>query len=70
MNASNHLAFVTGPHACLGARLARAEATVLISTVLERCPGLALYPTLSDAPSGFIFRKPDRLTARWNAKRT
>lgn len=67
-NASDHLAFVTGPHACLGARLARAEATTLISTLLERCPALALDPALSDAPSGFIFRKPDRLTASWAAQ--
>ena len=68
-NASDHLAFVTGPHACLGARLARAEATALIATLLARCPSLAIDPSASDAPSGFIFRKPNRLTASWAVQR-
>ena len=51
-NASDHLAFVTGPHACLGARLARAEATALISTLLARCLALTLDPRAERCPVG------------------
>ncbi|MGI9616036.1 MAG: cytochrome P450 [Acidimicrobiales bacterium] len=68
-NASRHLAFVTGPHACLGARLARAEAMALITTLIARCPKLTIDPSASDAPSGFIFRKPARLTVTWTLSR-
>lgn len=42
-----HLAFGNGPHACIGATLARTEARLALSRLLERLPGLRL-----DAPRG------------------
>ena len=37
-----HLAFGDGPHLCLGASLARVEATIALRALFERFPGLAL----------------------------
>jgi hypothetical protein len=39
-----HLAFGFGPHACLGAALARTELRVAVGTLLRRLPDLALDP--------------------------
>jgi cytochrome P450 len=44
---NQHLAFGAGPHYCVGAPLARAEAQVAFRLVLERFPGLQL---LTEAP--------------------
>ncbi len=41
-NARNHLAFAAGVHYCLGASLAKLEATVAIGTLIRRFPGLEL----------------------------
>ncbi len=41
-NASGHLAFGYGPHACLGAHLARMAALVAMPQFLQRCSGLRL----------------------------
>ena len=41
-NAGRHLAFAAGIHYCLGASLAKLEATVAITSVIRRFPGLAL----------------------------
>jgi cytochrome P450 len=41
---NRHLAFGQGIHFCLGAPLARLEARIALSAVLERLPGLALEP--------------------------
>lgn len=41
---NRHLAFGQGIHFCLGAPLARLEARVALSAVLERLPGLTLEP--------------------------
>jgi pimeloyl-[acyl-carrier protein] synthase len=37
-----HLSFAAGPHYCVGATLARAEAEIALATLAQRCPGLAL----------------------------
>jgi cytochrome P450 len=59
--ASNHLAFAAGPHFCLGAPLARLEATIALSEVARRvvapqlaADGLSYKPNLN-------LRGPDRL---------
>lgn len=63
-NARANLAFALGPHFCLGARLARAEAEIAMSALLDRLPGLRLAaPT---APEGLVFRKPPVLPVRWD----
>jgi cytochrome P450 len=61
-NAGEHLAFGGGMHFCLGAALARREATVAIGELLRRFPEMEL--TSEPAWNQQItFRKFDRLTA-------
>ncbi|MET9080029.1 cytochrome P450 [Streptomyces sp. NPDC004232] len=43
-----HLAFGHGPHSCIGARVARLELTVVLTTLLERLPGLRLAQRITD----------------------
>ena len=68
-NARKQLAFARGPHFCPGAHLARMEARVAISTLIERLPGLRLEsgPGGSAAPRGLVFRKPPELYVLWDA---
>src|SRR5581483_10684796 len=40
----NHVAFGLGPHACIGASLARAELAAALETLFRRLPGLELDP--------------------------
>jgi pimeloyl-[acyl-carrier protein] synthase len=37
-----HLSFAAGPHYCVGATLARAEAEIAMATLAQRCPNLML----------------------------
>jgi cytochrome P450 len=46
-----NLAFVSGPHVCLGMHVARAEMTVAMNAVLDRLPNLRFDP---DAPAARI----------------
>ena len=64
-NIRQHVTFVQGPHACIGLHLARLETVAALNAVLDGCPGLVLDAEASTAPSGLIFRKPDRLVASW-----
>lgn len=41
-NARKHLAFGTGPHVCLGARLARLELAALLREILEQIPDIRI----------------------------
>ena len=41
-NAHHHVSFGAGPHHCLGASLARLEASIALSRLIARFPGLAL----------------------------
>jgi cytochrome P450 len=62
----SHLAFATGPHLCLGARLARYETRAAWRVLLERLPGLRLDPDHTVEISGWEFRSPHELKVRWN----
>ncbi len=64
-NAAANLAFAQGPHFCLGAHLARIEATIAVGRLLDRLPGLRLDPDRPNAPRGLVFRKPPNLFVRW-----
>jgi cytochrome P450 len=65
-NARRHLAFASGPHACIGVHLARLEAAVAVGRVLERLPGLRLDPGRRAPIRGLVFRKPATLFVRWD----
>jgi len=56
-----HLAFATGPHLCIGARLGRYEARVAFRLLLERLADVRLDPGRPPAISGWEFRSPDSL---------
>ncbi len=64
-NARLNLAFALGPHACLGAQLARTETTIAVGRLFDRLPGLRLDPDHPNAPRGLVFRKPPTLHVRW-----
>ncbi len=61
-NSHRHLAFATGPHACVGAHLARAESVAVLEAMLREVPDTRLVPERSDPPAGLVFRKPGRVT--------
>jgi cytochrome P450 len=65
-NEGSHLAFATGPHLCLGARLARYETRTAWRVLLERLPGLRLDPEARVEISGWEFRSPHEVKVRWN----
>ena len=65
-NGRQHLAFASGPHFCIGAQLARLEATAALRALLDNLPGVRLDPALPSAPSGLVFRKPPSLHVRWD----
>jgi cytochrome P450 len=64
-NARLHLAFAQGPHFCLGARLARAEAELGVRALFDRLPGLRLAPGHPHEPRGLVFRRPPELHVYW-----
>src|ERR671933_1502829 len=61
-----HLAFATGPHLCIGARLGRYEARTAWRVLLDRLPGLRLDPERPIEISGWEFRSPHHLHVQWN----
>ena len=62
----SHLAFATGPHLCLGARLGRYEARTAWRTLIDRLPDLRLDPDRPIEISGWEFRSPHHLHVQWN----
>ena len=66
-----HLAFVQGPHACIGAQLARLEARAAVHAVLDALPDVGLDPlddTVDEGSvDGVVFRKAASVPARWRA---
>jgi cytochrome P450 len=63
----SHLAFATGPHLCLGARLGRYEARTSWRLLFERLPNLRLDPDRPIEISGWEFRSPHHLHLLFNA---
>ena len=61
-----HLAFATGPHLCIGARLGRYEARTAWRVLLDRIPQLRLDPERPIEISGWEFRSPHHLHVQWN----
>ncbi len=61
------LNFGGGPHYCVGAPLARMEARIGVSLLLERFPALRadpiVQPTFSTAPRGAAAFGPDQIPA-------
>lgn len=64
--APRHLAFGQGVHYCLGAQLAKMEARVAITTLVERLPGLSFEPGhTGEYRPNLMHRGPARLPVRW-----
>jgi cytochrome P450 len=63
-----HVAFGEGPHMCLGAHLARLEATVALNAVLDRMSDIRLDPA-GDDPHwvGWAFRSPTSVPVVFSA---
>jgi cytochrome P450 len=61
-----HLAFATGPHLCIGARLGRYEARTAWRVLLDRLPKLRLDPDRPIEISGWEFRSPHHLHVQWS----
>jgi cytochrome P450 len=62
----SHLAFATGPHLCIGARLARYETRTAWRVLLDRLTGLRLDPERPIEISGWEFRSPHHLHVQWS----
>jgi cytochrome P450 len=61
----SHLAFATGPHLCLGARLGRYQARTAWRTLIDRLPDLELDAARPTEITGWEFRSPHHLWVRW-----
>ena len=61
--AGSHLAFGTGPHYCLGAALARLEATIILRTLIEETRDLVFIESAAEVPQmpAIQLRGPQRL---------
>ena len=60
----DHMAFGAGIHVCIGAALARLEATVAIQELLEKYPRLELDPDHPITFEGLVFRGPTEVWVR------
>jgi cytochrome P450 len=63
--AGNHLAFAAGPHFCLGAPLARLEATIAVQAFAARVTGPELDPAGLAYKPNLNLRGPRSLTVRF-----
>ncbi|MFK0044624.1 cytochrome P450 [Streptomyces sp. NPDC090741] len=62
-----HMAFGNGPHHCVGSMLARMESEIVITTLIERYPRLALAvpPEQLEWQAGALIRGPKTLPVTW-----
>ena len=65
--AGNHLAFAAGPHFCLGAPLARLEATIALQAFATRVAGPELDPAGLAYKPNLNLRGPARLVVGFDA---
>ena len=63
--ATGHLAFAAGPHFCLGAPLARLEATIALESVARRMRAPRLHAGSLDYKPNLNLRGPDRLVVEF-----
>ena len=63
MSPRSPVTFAQGPHACIGAQLARIETRAAIAAVLDVLPDVHLEGEVH--VPGAIFRKPAALPAVW-----
>ena len=61
-----NLSFGRGIHMCLGVNLARLQGTTALRTLFARLRGLRLDEHDPVEPVGFNFRRPPRLSVRWD----
>jgi cytochrome P450 len=66
-NEGAHLAFATGPHLCIGARLGRYEARTSWRLLFERLPNLRVDPDRPTEITGWEFRSPHHLHLLFDA---
>ena len=62
-NSRSHVAFAHGPHACIGAQLARLQTRAAVVAMVEQTPSVRLVE--AGPTSGAIFRKPAHLLVEW-----
>ena len=65
-NVGHHLAFVHGPHACIGMHLARLETIAALKAVLAVRGGVSLIDAEEAQPRGLVFRKPETVRVTFN----
>jgi cytochrome P450 len=65
-NRARHLTFARGPHACLGAHLARAESVAVVEGILRRLDDPSLVRDETVAPEGLVFRGLERVPVEWS----
>ena len=63
MNSRSHVTFAQGPHACIGAQLARLETRAALNAVMDLLPDISLVDPVET--TGVVFRKPIALNATW-----
>ena len=70
-NLRSHVTFAHGPHVCLGLHLARLEAKLALTSVLQDLDHLELKNDAESLelakPKGLIFRKPEALHCHWKS---
>ena len=66
-NANRHISFGRGIHFCLGAKMARFEARIVLEVLAERLPSLRLVPGQAfESFPNITFRGPEQLMVNWD----